>query len=260
MKKLLFLFLFVSVLSWAQSSPFDATWKVDLDKTKLPKKPDEYLLKDGMYECKTCKPEIKIKADGQMQPVSGHPYFDMMMVKVVDAQHVESRTTKGGKDAGKETRTVSQDGNTLTTAWSYYLNPSGGPVNGSDVQTRVGKAPAGAHAISGSWREDKQDVATSDALIFTYKTEGGDTLNMTTPTGQSYSAKLDGKQVPFTGDPGTTTVSVKRAGDSIEETDYRDGKPISLSKMTVSSDGKTMTIEVDDKLHGTKATYYATRQ
>ena len=41
MKKLLFVLLLVPVLAWAQS-PFDGTWKVDLSKAKLPKKPDVY--------------------------------------------------------------------------------------------------------------------------------------------------------------------------------------------------------------------------
>ena len=260
MKKLLFLLLLiVPSLLWAQS-PFDGTWKVDMSKAKFPKKPDEYLLKDGMYECKTCKPEIKIKADGQMQPVSGHPYIDMMMVKVVDDKHVESASTKNGKDAGKVSMTVSDDGNTLTSNWTYYGNPTGGPVSGTDTQTRVGKAPAGANAISGSWREAKSDVATADALIFSFKTEGGDTMSYSTPTGQSYTAKLDGKDVPYMGDPGTTSVSLKRIGDAIEETDKRDGKVITVAKMTVAPDGKTMTIVVDDKLHGTTATYIAEKQ
>ena len=44
---------------------------------------------------------------------------------------------------------VSDDGNTLTTNWTYNGNPSGGSVTGTDTKTRVGKAPAGAHAISG---------------------------------------------------------------------------------------------------------------
>jgi len=258
MKKILFLLLLVPVLAWAQS-PFDGTWKIDMSKAKFPKKPDEYLLKDGMYECKTCKPEVKIKADGTMQAVSGHPYYDMMMVKVVDDKHVDSATSKAGKDAGKASMTISDDGNTLTTAWAYYGNPSGGPVSGTDVQSRVGKAPAGAHALSGSWREAKSDVATSDALVFTFKS-GGDSLAYSTPTGQSYDAKLDSKQVPYAGDPGTTTVSLKRTGNSIEETDYRDGKAISVAKMTVSPDGKTMNIDVDDKLHGTTATYVAVKE
>jgi hypothetical protein len=258
MKKLLFLLLLIPVLAWAQS-PFDGTWKVDLSKSKFPKKPDEYLLKDGMYECKSCKPEIKTKADGQFQKVSGQPYFDMQKVTVIDDRHVNTEEQKDGKPISTGKWSVSEDGKTLTIAWTYSGNPSGGPVSGVATSTRVGKAPAGANAISGSWRDEKADVANADALTFTFKS-GGDSLSYSTPTGQSYSAKLDGKEVPYVGDPGTTSVSLKRIGDSIEETDVRDGRAISVSKMSVSADGKTMTIEVDDKLHGTKATYYATKQ
>ena len=68
------------------------------------------------------------------------------------------------------------------------------------------------------------------------------------------------KDVPYVGDPGTTSVSLKRIGDSIEETDKRDGKVISVSKMTVAPDGKTMTVVVADKLHGSTATYVAEKQ
>jgi hypothetical protein len=77
----------------------------------------------------------------------------------------------------------------------------------------VGKTPAGALAISDSWREAKQDVTTSDVLIFSYKTSGDGTLSMTTPTCQSYTAKLDGMEVPYLGDPGITTLSLKRIGE-----------------------------------------------
>jgi hypothetical protein len=133
-------------------------------------------------------------------------------------------------------------------------------VSGTDTYTRVGRAPAGANAISGSWRQAKSDVATADALIFTFKTENGDALTYSTPTGQSYTAKLDSKDAPYVGDPGTTSVSLKRIGDSVEETDKRDGKVTTVARMTVAPDGKTMTILVDDKLHGTTATYVAEKQ
>src|SRR5215472_14870346 len=53
MKRILFLLLLVPVLSWAQS-PFDGTWKIDMSKSKLPKKPDVYVLQNGTYECKSC--------------------------------------------------------------------------------------------------------------------------------------------------------------------------------------------------------------
>ena len=56
-------------------------------------------------------------------------------------------------------------------------------------------------------------------------------------------------------------VSIKMVGKStLEETDYRDGKAISVAKSMVSPDGKSMKIMVDDKLHGTKSEFTATKQ
>jgi len=213
-----------------------------------------------MYECKSCNPPVKVKADGTYQTISGDPYRDALMVKVVDDKHVEFTSQKAGKDVSKSSRTVSDDGESLTSVWSYSGNPSGGPVSGTDHYKRVAKGPAGSNAISGSWRDEKADVATADALTFSFKSEGADTLSYSTPTGQSYTAKLDGNDVPYTGDPGTTTAALKRIGNAIEETDKRDGKVISVAKMTVSADGKTMNVDVDDKLNGTKATYVAVKQ
>jgi len=84
---------------------------------------------------------------------------------------------------------------------------------------------------------------------------------MTNQTGQTYTAKLDGTEAPYKGDPGTTSVSLKRMGaNTMEETDKRDGKVISVSHMTVAPDGKTMTIAVDDKLHGTSLQFVAEKQ
>jgi hypothetical protein len=84
---------------------------------------------------------------------------------------------------------------------------------------------------------------------------------MSTQTGQSYTAKLDGTEAPYKGDPGTTSVSVKKVDkNTIEETDKRDGKVISVSRMTVAADGKSMTIAWDDKLHGTTGEYVAVKQ
>ena len=79
MKKLLLfgllIALAISVPAIAQSA-FDGTWKFNLNDAQFPKKPDVFLLQDGMYHCKTCVPPIDVKADGQDQPVKGHPYYD----------------------------------------------------------------------------------------------------------------------------------------------------------------------------------------
>jgi hypothetical protein len=63
------------------------------------------------------------------------------------------------------------------------------------------------------------------------------------------------------GDPGTTSVAVKMMGkNTLEETDYREGKAISIARMVVSPDGKTMKLMVDDKLRGTKSEFAAMKQ
>jgi hypothetical protein len=263
MKKLLFvglaILLLMPVLASAQNA-FDGTWKIDLSKAEFPQKPDVYLLQNGMYQCKTCVPPIDIKADGQDQKVTGHPYFDSMAIKVVNDHEIEETDKKNGKTVATSTTTVSSDGNTVMFSFSDSSNTNADPVTGKGEEIRVAKGPAGSHAISGSWRTTKLENMSDNGLMWTYKVSG-DELTMTTQTGQSYTAKLNGEQAPMKGDPGTTSVSVKMMGKStLEETDYRDGKAISVAKIVVAPDGKTMKIMVDDKLHGTKSELTAMKQ
>jgi hypothetical protein len=94
----------------------------------------------------------------------------------------------------------------------------------------------------------------------TYK-GAGDQISMSTPTGESYTARLDGKDYPVKGAYGWDSVSLKRLDDStIEETDKRNGKVVEVVKMTVSPDGKKMTVVAMDKLTGRTSTYVAEKQ
>jgi hypothetical protein len=251
--------LLIPALATAQSA-FDGTWKIDLKTAQFPEKPDVYLLQDGMYQCKTCVPLIDIKANGQDQKVSGHPYYDTVSIKVVDDRTIEETDKKNGKVVATSKTWISADGNTMTFEFSDSSNTNADPVTGKGEETRVAKGPAGAHAISGSWRTSKLDTLSENGLVVTFKVSG-DSLTMTNPTGQGYTAKLDGTDAPYKGDPGTTSVSVKKTGpNSIDETDKRDGKVISIAHMTVSADGKSLTITVEDKLHGTTAKITAQKQ
>lgn len=251
--------LLVPVFAMAQNA-FDGTWKVDLNKVDFPKKPDEYLLQNGMYECKTCVPPVKVKADGSDQPVSGHPYYDSAAIKVVSDHEIEETDKKNGKVVATSQSTVSSDGDTMTSTFSDSSNTNAAPVTGKAEAKRVAKGPAGSNAISGSWRTTKMENLSDNGLMWTYKVNG-DELTMTNPTGQTYTAKLNGAEAPMKGDPGVTSVSVKMRGkDTLEETDKREGKVIGISKNTISSDGKTMKIEYEDKLHGTKMAFVAMKQ
>src|SRR5579871_5383948 len=118
MKKSLLMLLPASLLLPAvclAQNAFVGTWKADVhNNLELPKKPSEYLLAGGVYHCKTCAPPWSVPADGQDHPVSGHPYFDTVAIKVVDDNTVQETDKKGGKTVTTATYKVSADGNSAT--------------------------------------------------------------------------------------------------------------------------------------------------
>ncbi|HUD68183.1 MAG TPA: hypothetical protein VMQ17_26615 [Candidatus Sulfotelmatobacter sp.] len=263
MKNLLLFGLVIALLASAPAiaqNAIDGTWKFNLSDAQFPKKPDVYLLQNGKYQCKTCVPPIDVKADGQDQPVSGDPYLDSVSIKVVDDRTIEEIDKKNGKTVTTSKTVVSPDSKTAAFEFTDSSNTNADPVTGKGSITRVAKGPTGSHAISGSWVTSKMDTLSDNGLVVTFKVEG-DSLKMSNQTGQSYVAKMDGTDAPYKGDPGTTSVSVKNAGkNTIEETDKRDGKVISVARMTVAAGGKTMMLMVEDKLRGTNSQFTATKQ
>jgi hypothetical protein len=249
----------VPVCCFAQSA-FDGTWKIDANQIHLSDKPEVLVVKDGMYQCKTCVPPIDIKADGTDQPIKGHPYFDAMAIKLVDEHTLQETDKRGGKVVATSTMMLSADGNQASFEFSDSSAGDGQPVTGKGIMTRVGKAPAGASGFSGSWKTQKLDSISENAMLMTFK-KNGDMLHMNTANGLSYDAKLGGTDAPFMGDPGVTTVSVKQVGERhIVETDKRNDKVVYISDMTVAPDGKSMDVKMQDKLHDRNMSFVALKQ
>jgi hypothetical protein len=243
--------LLMPVPALAQS--IDGTWKADVSSAQMPAKPEVYQLDKGQYDCKTCTPAVSVKADGMDHAVSGSPYIDSVAIKVVDDHTISETDKKKGKVVTTSTSKVSSDGKTESFEFTDSSDTNAAPVSGKGMATRVAAGPAGAHAISGSWRITSYSTISDNGLTITYKMMG-DSLMMTTPTGQSYMAKLDGTPAPYKGDPGITTVSVKKlAGGVIEETDLRDGKPVGVSKMTPGA--KSLGVVYDNKLKGSSMSF-----
>lgn len=233
------------------------TWKADIDSVQFNQKPDEFLLKDGQYSCKSCVPPVTVAADGAFHPITA-PYADSLAVKVVDDHNVVRTSKKAGRQVGETKLTVSADGNTLTASFTDTSAPKGPPGKGTFVETRAGAAPAGAHAISGQWKPSKLQDFNAEALTFTFKLNG-DTMQMNSGTGQSYEAKLGGPDVPIKGDIAGTTASVKKTGDnSFEETDKRGGKVVGVFNFSVDANGKGHG-SYENKEDGSKVTYTATK-
>ncbi len=259
MKKLLAVVLWLLPAMLFAQSPFDGTWKTNMAESKLSQKPVVFSVNNGMYDCDSCATKIKnLKADGQDQPVAGQPY-DTLAVQVVDANTLHFTAKKAGKPTFDAVRTASADGKTLTVSSTNYPADGSASYKAESKWTRVSKGPAGSNATSGGWRVQNVNEDAS-GLTTTWK-GGGDSLSMSTPTGESWEAKLDGKEYPVKGIYANETVSVKPKGDrSVEVTYKRDGKLWSVEKITVSPDGKTMTTVVDNKQTGRVSTLIDEKQ
>lgn len=241
------------------ASPFDGTWKEDIASIKISQKPDAYVLKDGMFTCKSCVPPYTVKADGSDQPVSGNPYMDMVAVNASDAHSVVLTDKKDGKTIETLVFKVASDGKTIDVDFNG-TSENGAAYKGAGGLKRVAKAPAGSGPISGSWMRTGLTNASDSFVTTTYKVDG-EMLTMTDPTGDMYAAKMDGTEAPVKGNPGVTTVTVKKTGSrTMLETDMRNGKVIGTIRSTVARDGNTMTVVDSDKLHHRVTTYTANKQ
>ena len=240
----------------AAQSPFDGTWKTNMAQAKFSPKPNVFYISQGWYHCVSCNPAFDAKADGTDQAVSGLSY-DSISVKEVDPNTIAVVAKKGGKVDFEQTRTVSADGKQLIVKTTSHAMNSDQIVTAEATAKRVGIKPSGVHATSGQWEISKVSQS-ENGLLTTYKTNG-DEITMTTPTGESFTAKFDGQDYPVKGTYGYDAVSLKKLDDhTIEETDKRGGKIVEVTKMTVT--GKTMKIESANKLTDRTNTFVATKQ
>ena len=236
----------------------DGTWKGDVSSVKFEQKPDEYLLQNARFDCKSCIPPVSIAADGAYHPVTNHPYYDEESIKVVDDKTVQQSTKLKGRETGHATMAVAPDGKTLTINWTDTSVANAKANTGSFVENRASSGPAGSHALSGSWTPAKIAAVNQEAITLTLKADAN-MLHMSSPTGVSYDAKLDGSPTPIKGDPAGATASVKKLSDnSYQETDSAGGKVVNVTTFTLGSDGKLTLVSTDPR-NGSKTTWTANR-
>jgi len=244
------LILWLMLVQAMAQSPFDGVWKAEPTEFDTPRAPEVYLLQNDTYRCPTCDPPLDIRADGRDQKITGEPCYDIVSLQVVDDRTTLETDKRNGKAVGTSKMTVSSDGNSATIDWKESCNVNGDVVSETFILSRVAQGPRGSHAVSGSWQIVKRVNMSENAMVATLKLEA-DTFSFSDPTGQGYTAKLDGTETPVKGDLSDTMVSVKRIGENtIEETDKSGGKVVEVIRFTPSADGKTMTVSMEDKVKG----------
>lgn len=243
---------------FAQSA-FDGVWKIDLASAQLPSRPYVVTLKDGVYTCTSCVPSYSVPADGQMHKVEGFPYWDETSVRVVDARTVDDAQKLNGRAVGTGRSEISADGATMTTTWTDTSAPDGSTTTGESRMSRIAAGPAGAHAMSGSWKSEAVANISDASLLATLRLQDG-VFSFASGNGYSYEVRLGGPAVPITGDLAGATATVRQLADgSIEETDHVNGEAISKVTMTPAADG-TITVKIDNLKVGTTTTYKVVKQ
>lgn len=259
MTKLLFTIVALTATSAAGQSVFNGTWRAN-NKSMEYQGSNRYSLQNGLWRCDTCVPRIAIQADGRDHRVNsslyyGAPYAETENVHEVNDHSIEITDKLSGKIVATNKLTAADDGSILSTVWKH-ISDNGTESGGQFDSERIGDAPAGANKVSGDWRPVRTNTS-EDVITVTY-TVTADGLAMSDPTGDSFTAKFDGKEYPYKGDPGITGVALKILDENtIEETDLCNGKVVSVDRMTVDRDGKRMQVTVEDKLRKAKISWTA---
>ena len=251
-------FLMAAPFTSAQSS-FDGTWHGE--QISRSGGTMVIVLQDGVGDCKggmNCTPEIRAKADGTDQPVSGSLPGITSSGRDVSPRWFTIVRKQDGKTTGESNEIVSNDGSTLVITSTYYPPNGSQPVNAGSTWKRIAPGPAGAHKISGTW--ELTEAHTSNGMFTITIKSDGDSLDYSNQSA-GWSAKFDGKDYPATGQPGNVTVSLKKVDDhTFVETLKRDGKAYAVETRTLSDGGKTMTEVQKDLRTGTITTYLAYKQ
>jgi hypothetical protein len=228
----------------AAESPFTGTWIADLGSQQgLPT--DIYVVRDGTYSCESCVPPRRYPADGRLRAVPGTANVSEA-VTIVDSRTISTRIVQ--PDLVRTTRMrVALDGRTARYVSTDRRRGIQGPLRTEYLAARAAPGPAGAHAVSGTWRGVRY-VSVPVQLRTTVLTDSGDRLGYRTGTGFSYTARYGAGFVPIQGPyDGSLSVVVRKTGpNQVVETRRRGGKDVQLRTYTVAPGGRRMEIATTD--------------
>ena len=252
----LVLILFVLEGASVGQSPFDGTW-VNKGVEQLPLGTASYSLADEAFHCSCAIGEIEIKADGYDHKTPETGYWDTLNVQAVDAHTVVLIAKKAGRTMFTEVGSVSPDGNSLTQMVKDTTEAE--TVTIETQSHRLENGRAGSHAISGTWKAFKASRSLNGSLIKYACTK--DSFSAESPLGERYTARFDGNFYPVEDDPGHTMVSAKLLdARTVELTSKRNGKIVSVSRLSVAPDGSSIHAVFENRQSATKTEFDLEKQ
>jgi hypothetical protein len=175
----------------------------------------------------------EFKTDGKEYPM---PDGGTTAWKAVDAKTWDVTNRRNGKVTANYRLVLDADTMTFQSALS---KADGGTLTESGKATRMSGGPG----FAGKWKISAAKPAVTTMDITANGTDGV-TIQMP-EQGAISKAKFDGKDYPLTGTlvGNATTYALKATGPrSFEITEKLNGKPLYIDKISVSDDGKTLTL------------------
>jgi hypothetical protein len=240
----------------AADSPWDGTWKLNPAKSKLTGYTFSYKALPGgklQYD-NGAQFAVTFACDGKPYPIVG---TSTVVCTTPSTGEYDYAFATDGKTMSTQVLKLSADGKYIGET-EKDLHPDGTTATASSTYTRVDEGSG----LVGTWKQTDVKITAPDA--FTYKTfDGG--VDIAYPAyKQTIHLTFDGKPSTIEGpsvSPGSTVIAVSAGPLSYTETDKVGDKVVSLSKTTVSADGKTMTsVSWDPGKESEAATYVYDKQ
>jgi hypothetical protein len=222
---------------WAATDPFSGTWKLNPAKSKLTDQmkveeagPNKYTFIFTGDNSET------IVADGTDQPGL---FGSTFAVTVLDQHQWKVVRKIGGRVTISAIWELSGDGNTLTDHFTGY-RADGSTSNLLYVYTRT----AGTSGFAGTWESVEEQV--NSAYEMQIQPFGVDGLSFITRAQKmTKNIRFDGKDYAAEGPnvpAGYVTAGKRLSDQAVELTDKVGGKVLDIQEVTVSPDGKTLTV------------------
>jgi hypothetical protein len=260
--------------TWADN-PFEGSWVIQPELTTFGMRSPILSLERGVFRRSDCKTEpIDVPADGAAHAVKGQPLFDTMSVRVLDPKRVEIVEKNADKPAWKGMYTVSANGHSMRL--DFDDDHPAKPVTGALEYMREGDAPAGAHAVSGTWRPEKLTRLSSSGLTVTFAMQRKDAerdlevapgpdfyarFTLAGSDGRSAEGKLDAHDFPLNGYlPGATIALNLLLPNILQFNRSQNGVLVELTRAMVASDGQTMTLSQIDWVCQAKTVFILNKQ
>lgn len=239
LKRALKLLVFASMtasMAWAADNPFIGDWKLNSAMSRMPDEMKVESKGGNTYSFDFGGGAETIVVDGTDQPGGYGGTTLSVRADAPDTWIVERK--KDGRLLLRGTWKLSQDGNTLTDFYRQF-EQDGSTLSMDYVYQRNG----GGSGFAADWQSIKETM--NSPFLLQVKAYEGDGLSFITPAEhETKNVKLDGKDYPIEGS--ARSLSVRQTDEhTLEMTEKRSGENVDTRKITVSPDGKTLTMTIN---------------